>query len=148
MRGHHMIPLSLGGTNHRENIISVPGTISKSEHALIHKILNINYDLIRSYRKRTNHLLYTNYVEVTEQKKLHDHYFKNLHLLPAKLIDVHASHMLKLVNRFQADHCVAMHVQGMRGKSSRARFRYFLFSYHESMFIVAKRIEALVFVKK
>lgn len=143
-----MIPLSLGGTNHKENIISVPGTISQSDHTLIHKILNINYDLIRSYRKRTNHLLYMSYVEVTEQKRLHDHYFKNIHLLPAKLIDVHASHMLKLLNRFQADHGVAMHVQDMRGKSSLAQFRYFLFSYHEAMFIVARRIEGLILLTK
>lgn len=95
---HHCIPISLLGPDIVENLISV--TIE--EHKVIHKTLNIPYNLIRRFRKKTNHLvLDPNEFFVKELRLIHLSYFDKINFkkLPQHLRNAHLRSMESIVAR-------------------------------------------------
>ena len=81
-QNHHVIPVSLLGHDCDENIIR----ITDHEHDLLHKTLNLPYQKIRSFRLKTNHMVYTNSQKfVRELKKIHFAFFDKFDDLPVKL---------------------------------------------------------------
>ena len=82
---HHCIPVSLIGFDWEENIIR----LTQTDHTLVHKTLDIPYSKLRTFRLRTNHMVYKNSQEfVRELKKVHLSFFSKVNKLPKRLQDM------------------------------------------------------------
>jgi len=68
---HHVIPLSLFGEDRKENIIQ----LDREDHQVIHFTQNIDSNIIRTFRKKVNHILVSNDYVLNLKKELWDAYF-------------------------------------------------------------------------
>ena len=68
---HHNIPLSLLGEHNQDNIIR----LDSEEHKKLHKTQNIPFHLLRTFRKKVNHILVPNDYVLDFKEDLWLHYF-------------------------------------------------------------------------
>lgn len=80
---HHVIPISLLGWDTVENII----VLSREDHTLIHKTLNIPYQFIREFKEKNNHKFLFDKDYYSDLRTLHCKYFSNVNKLPEHLIN-------------------------------------------------------------
>jgi len=79
---HHCLPVSIGGHDWPENIVR----LIESDHTQVHKVLNLPYQKIRSFRLKTNHMVHRNSQEfIRELRKIHLAFFQNINMLPKKI---------------------------------------------------------------
>ena len=129
---HHVIPISLGGFDIQENIIH----ITIAEHKELHETLNLGYESIRMYRKRTNNIIFINEYSVRELMKVQELYFRNAHLMKRWLIKRQAQSLEAqaryLVNHYQLKDFV------LRSDfdSELHYLRYMLNAYHTAYLLV------------
>ena len=87
---HHCLPLALGGTNERENII----VLKKTTHKLVHQVLNIPYKHIRSYRTKLNWKVLLDEEVLEAERKMQLAYFENSEWLPQEEFKKHYINIL------------------------------------------------------
>jgi hypothetical protein len=68
---HHIVPLSLFGEDKKENILC----LKASDHQELHNNQNIDSSIIRTFRKRVNHILIPNDYVLNLKKDLWHSYF-------------------------------------------------------------------------
>lgn len=130
---HHVIPLSLGGYDMAENLISV----TEKNHKLIHSTLNVPYDWIRTFRKRTNHIIVNpDEKYVHELRKLHLEYFKNIGSLPQHLQEAHRRAMIAMVLREIHLNDLSQHIEFQDGNS----FQHYLNQYHNILILRIRKV--------
>jgi hypothetical protein len=129
---HHIVPLSCGGHDIPENIYN----ITYVDHKHIHDTLNINYSNIRTYRKRTNHILFATKSSVQDLITLQKLYFARIHLLKPDMIKIHRVSIERQFIKLTREHSIKMNVEDYRQKSEIAKFHYFLYLYHETLITI------------
>lgn len=92
---HHWIPLAIWGINTSDNIIS----LEKDIHSMTHKILNIPYKYIRSYRKVLNWKTIIDETILEAERKMQITYFDKCKYLPEEVFKLHYNSILKQANR-------------------------------------------------
>lgn len=90
---HHVIPVSLYGPHLPENIIK----LESLDHEILHKILNINSNVLRNLRYRLNEVLHFKPQHVEIIKNAHSQYFQNTNLLNNKVAIQQAVALSRLV---------------------------------------------------
>ena len=131
---HHVIPISIGGFDIQENIIH----INIAEHKELHDTLNLGYESIRTYRRRTNNIIFINEYSVRELIKVQELYFRNAQHLKRWLIKRQAESLEAqaryLVNFYQLkDFALAQ-----KFESELHQLRYMLNAYHTAFLLVVK----------
>lgn len=133
---HHACPLSLHFPNWTENIVE----IDFIQHRIVHAILNIPFENLRTFRKRTNHLLYHNKYYVEELQRLHLAYFARFEMLPDDLQVVHLNAIINVFNRSQVFYeCLIMY-EIPKG-NTKEQFYAYLSHYHAVLFAKAEILE-------
>lgn len=90
---HHIIPISIGGIHFLQdgtvlnsNLVSLP----VEEHKLLHRTLDIDYKLIREFRKRNEWKISKDKVFYDMLHGLQTCYFSRLGYLPEHIVKAHA----------------------------------------------------------
>ena len=125
--GHHVIPISIGGFDWKENIIK----LSREEHKLIHDTQNIPYTLVRKFRKQTNHMMHMNSkAYVKELRDIHLAYFESrrLRTLPKGLIYVQRDSIKRVCKRL-----VSIGTIDIKFPGDRASIHSWLKCYHNCL---------------
>lgn len=79
---HHTIPLSLGGCDVIENILS----LKHKDHRLIHDTLDIPYNTVRKYRTVMNQDMFSPTVKMAKaQARIESLFFARFEFLPERL---------------------------------------------------------------
>jgi len=132
---HHVIPISIGGWDVEQSIIF----LTPEEHTKLHQIMNISYDSIRTFRKRTNHILFVNEYYVRELAMVQEIFFKKLDKLDPFIIDLIATSLNQLVVRAISDFKVERFYLLEKFDSPLHKARYMLKSYHALLLIAVVR---------
>jgi hypothetical protein len=133
---HHVIPISIQGHDVPENIVY----LTDQEHKELHKILNIPYQSIRLFRKRTNQIIFVNEYWVRELSTLHKLYFKKAYKLKPHLIKVQAESLENQVHKLLREHQVNDFKLREKFDTELHRLHYMLSAYHSLyLIIVLKR---------
>lgn len=82
---HHVIPISMKWSDHESN----KEMLSYEDHKLVHNKLNIDYQLLRTFRKKSNERTIFNWERSSAYHKLWRKYFSDLDELPEHLVQVH-----------------------------------------------------------
>jgi len=93
---HHIIPVSLNGENHPDNLkpLTVP------DHKLVHATMNINTSLTRKLRELLNSTCYLTKEIVNYEQEIRSKYFARLGFLPDGLIDTHLASLSDQASRW------------------------------------------------
>lgn len=132
---HHVIPISIGGWDCEENIIF----LTHDEHTELHKKLNMTYDSIRVYRKRTNHIIFINEYVVREMSLVQHAFFKNIGSLQAPIVEMIATSLERQVDKLIHDNHVEHFNVNRTFENSYHKARYMLKSYHSLYLIIVLR---------
>lgn len=132
---HHVVPISIGGWDVEQNIIF----LTPEEHTKLHQVMNIPYDSIRLFRKRTNHIIFVNEYYVRELAMVQDIFFKNLGNIEPFIIDLIATSLHQLVLRAINDFRIEKFVITDRFDNPLHKARYMLKSYHAVLLIAVVR---------
>lgn len=122
---HHVLPVSIFGPNWIENTVM----LAQKQHEEIHQTLDISSKLIRSFRLKTNHLVFSpNHYFVVELIKLQNLYFARLPALEEDLIKIHAIAMKCVVKRA----CIewGYSIKDNKAPTWLQEFNYWKGSYH------------------
>jgi hypothetical protein len=133
---HHACPLSLHFPNWNENIV----VLDFIQHRVVHAILDIPFENLRSFRKRTNHLLYHDKYYVQELQKLHNAYFARFSMLPEELQIIHLNAMIAVYNRSQVFYECILQVETPKGNTTEQFYAYLAY-YHAVLFVEAEILE-------
>lgn len=95
MTEHHVIPVSLYGSHIPENIIK----LERIDHDILHKILNINSNVLRNLRYTLNDVLVFKPCHIDSIKNAQLQYFQNTNLLNNKVANQQAVALSRLVRR-------------------------------------------------
>jgi len=122
---HHIGPVSLCFPNWVENTVM----ITKQQHDLTHETLDISPKTIRSFRLKTNHLIFKpNVYYVQELCKLQNLYFARVPALPKELQEIHTRSMKALCYRACSEYGYDI-PKDAKG-STLQQFKYWLGQYH------------------
>lgn len=124
---HHVIPISLHGWDVRENIV----VVTKEQHARIHRTLNVPYNYIREFKKKTNHKLFFDKDYFTDLRILHLEYFKRIELLPSDLIDKQTLSMYSQISYIEGMYGV---LRSTKIKRVGTNFSFALHLYHDVLY--------------
>lgn len=95
MTDHHVIPVSLYGSHVPENIIR----LESLDHEILHKILNINSNVLRNLRYQLNDILIFQPQHIDAIKNAQLQYFQNTNLLNTKVANQQAVALSRLVRK-------------------------------------------------
>ncbi len=132
---HHVVPISIGGWDCEENIVF----LTPAEHTELHKLMNISYESIRTFRKRTNHIIFVNEYYVRELAMVQEVFFKNLHKLNSFMIEQIATSLYRLVRKMIRDYQIEKFHVATSFDTDLSKARYMLKSYHALYLIVVLR---------
>ena len=124
---HHCTPVSLQGFDWEENIM----VVSVADHKLIHSTMNVNYQKIRTFRRKTNHIIHRNsqaYIRLL--KDLHLDFYKNVHKLPLRL-----QNKMRDCIRDTTKRIIKEHGLSLRTPAHGADLFKWLKSYHYSLLL-------------
>jgi len=129
---HHVIPISVNGHDVVENLTIV----SKEEHVLIHKTLNIAYQYIREFREKTNHKLTFDKDYFVELRVMHCAYFRKIDNLPDHLVEKHV-HSLEL----QIEALEKKYGLSRIEQTNKKAFDTRLYQYHTILWAISQKIQ-------
>lgn len=132
---HHVVPISIGGWDCEQNIIF----LTPEEHTKLHQVMNIPYDSIRLFRKRTNHIIFMNEYYVRELAMVQDIFFKNLGNIEPFIIELIANSLHELVLKVLNDFRIEKFILIDKFASPLHKARYMLKSYHAALLIAVVR---------
>lgn len=132
---HHVVPISIGGWDIEQNIIF----LTPEEHTKLHQIMNISYDSIRTFRKRTNHILFVNEYYVRELALVQEIFFQKLDKIDPFVIELIAESLHKLVLRALSDFRIDRFSLVEKFETPLHKARYMLKSYHAVLLIAVLR---------
>ena len=102
---HHVVPVSLQGFDWDQNIM----VVTEYEHNLIHATLNIPYEKIRVFRKKTNHLTsMSSQLYVNELRKVHVAFFEKVDLLKPALRSRMRDCIRETTKKIIIEHCIEL----------------------------------------
>jgi hypothetical protein len=128
---HHVIPISIQGWDTQENMI----VVSKQDHALIHKTLNIPYQFIREFREKTNHKLHLDKDFFVELRALHCRYFEYIYSLPNHLLNQHVHSLELQIERLEQDYSLCRKENALADSNL---FGTRLYQYHDLLLKASK----------
>lgn len=128
---HHVIPISLHGHDNQENVIFV----TPEEHKIIHQTLNVHYNSIRLFRKRTNEILFINEYWVREMATLHMIYFRNAHNLSSYLKIEQAKSLLKQTEKLIKQYSIQDFKIKDAFENDNHQLQYMVRAYHSAYLI-------------
>jgi len=137
---HHVVPLSIGGPNWKENCV----TLTQSEHKMTHDVLDIPYGMLRRFRKRTNHLLYMDTYFVEETKRLHMLYFARMPMLQSALIAKHLHCIKSVFHRACTEYHYIPKYDAIKDQDLSRQFFFYLGMYHHVLYHKAQELEKLL----
>lgn len=132
---HHVVPISIGGWDCEQNIIF----LTNEEHVKLHQIMNIPYDSIRLFRKRTNHILFVNEYYVRELALVQEIFFKNLDKIDPFVIELIANSLHQLVLKAVNEYQISKFSIVERFDTPLQKARYMIKSYHAVLLIAVLR---------
>ena len=131
---HHVIPISLGGFDIPENIIH----ITPNEHKELHDTLNLHYNSIRTYRKRTNSIIFIDEYSIREMMKVQELYFKNSENLKRWLNKRQAESLQAQTQYLVRQYQLKDFVIKQSFENELHFLRYMLNAYHTAFLLVVK----------
>jgi hypothetical protein len=129
---HHVIPISICGWDSQENMI----VVSKDDHSLIHKTLNIPYQYIREFRERTNHKFHLDKEYFIELRSLHSRYFENVNELGKAIYNQHVHSLELQIEKLEADYQLARVPNSLQQSNI---FGTRLYQYHDLLYKASKQ---------
>jgi len=147
---HHCVPVSLACVHYLHNgMVNDANLIrlSESEHQMVHRVLDIDYKLIREFRLRQGYKQWHDLEYHAALQNLQWEYFKKLRMLPHELQKVHTESMRAQCYLLAPIYKYPHEIKDYQMEPYHVMFEYYFNQYHNIFKNYAKKLESRLIQK-